>query len=165
MASDQAFKHLTFPIGERFQTAVDRRFLGLTLAVNGLGAEGQANGTQKDIVIKRFLDKVQGSGLHSFYCKRHIAVARDHDDGQGYFQLSQALQEFDPAHAGHSHIGHNTADLDLRQCGEKVRGIRVSLNLKILSAQQKCHRVPHGFVVVNHVNNIGIRRHLLRPPR
>ena len=45
MACDQAFEHLTLAIGERFQTAVDGGFLGLTLTVNGvaLGAKTSSN--------------------------------------------------------------------------------------------------------------------------
>ena len=57
------------------------------------------------LLVERFLDEVDGAGLHRLDRQRHVAVTGD-DDGREVACLGAKLvQQFEPGHVGHAHVG------------------------------------------------------------
>ena len=70
------------------------------------------HGVQQRLLIERFLDEIDGAGLHRLDRERHVAVTGDDDGGKVAGFGSQLLQELNASHVGHPHIGDETPALD-----------------------------------------------------
>jgi hypothetical protein len=89
--------------------------LGLTLTVDGVRAE-PCGRRAKDIVITAF---DESAPVFMASTASGTSPWPETMMGTDTFALA-GVAEFDPAHAGHSHVGYDAAALDLRQCVEKA---------------------------------------------
>ena len=72
--------------------------------------------------IERFFQKIKRADAHGFYGHRHIAVASDHNYGQGAIGAHQFFQKLHPAHTGHLDVGNHDTGVIRPQCFQCILG-------------------------------------------
>jgi hypothetical protein len=87
------------------------------------------------------------------------------DDDHRHFdaELLDAPQQVDTAQARHPHVGDDAGQALERQRIEKRRGGRVTLRLDVGRAQQEGERFAKRFIVVDDMDDCGLRRHRRLP--
>jgi hypothetical protein len=114
-----------------------------------LARERLGQRSQQLLVVKGFLEKIDGKGTESFPGRGDVTVPSHDDDRQVATQLRQALLQREPVHAGHPDIEQDAASPILPEGLQEGRSIGKDGNPVIVDPQEQAQRVTDGGIVVH----------------
>ena len=79
--------------------------------------ERAVDGGEQMRIVHRLLDEVLGAGLDGRDRHLHVGMAGDEDDRQGDVAAGKFAHQLDAVHAGHAHVGDDTAVLAAGESG------------------------------------------------
>ncbi len=161
VSAHQAVQDLTLPARKSRELFLDRRAFRVAPAVVILARQRRTYRSQKCLVVERLLEKVDGTKLHRLHGKGNVAVPGDHNDRQCDLALSQVPQEIYAIELGHPNV-RDDASARGKAAQELHRAV-IRLDLDVGRTKEEFERLPHGFIVVDHMHD-GLRRRHHRPP-
>ena len=118
-------------------------------------AHGGGNRIEQGLIAKRFFEKIKGPLLHRLHREFNITVTGHEHDGRHPTPGVQGLLEFQPIHAGHADVQHQTAKIGrwCRAGSQKVRCRGVRHNRPAKGLQQENERTPKRGVIVDDMDD------------
>ena len=147
-----ALRQLVEPAGD----GVVALLAGGDLAVEFKGA---FDAGEQVFVMEGLFDEVAGAALQRPDRHRHVAVTGDENDGQMRTDAVELFLQFQAAHFRHAHVEDDAAAQAAAPGAEEGGGRVEAGDLVTLAFKQPGHRVEHGFVVVNDVDDLLWRGH------